>query len=327
MSDQIRCSRCGETKSSEQFAPSHVRTLRSGERAGMCRPCNTEYQKSIRHRSDSAGRAKVDSVEITCSICGQAKPAVDFRWNSRTGYRGECKECERTQLRCSQCGEVKPHDAFPPSGSMATGRHSLCNACHNDRNLAKYHGDPEHRAKHKEQSRSERAKAWRKQYWRKTKDSEPRKSARRDYMRWLYNTDPIYRIKAKARSLVAHALKSGKLTRPDRCEQCGRVGEVEGHHYAGYWPRSTWLMLRWLCLPCHVAADMQQPADKLFVGFGLPELAQIQAKIEGAADTLGIDQHGILKATTECLGEDECHVFLNVIDWLKRNGYAVTRAD
>ena len=326
MTEQVRCTRCNETKPGNDFIPSHVRMNRRGDRTGLCRPCSAEYHREFRHRKDRSGRCKIETIDIACAICKKTKSAIEYRWNSRTGYRTECQQCERKWLRCSECKTVKRHAEFPPSKKMKTGRHSVCNDCHNERCKAKYHGDPEVRKRHKACSRGERAKAWRKQYWKKAKGDPNRKASRREYMKWLYHSNPVHRLKVKARSLVCEALKKSRLVRPTCCENCGEASsELEGHHYAGYWPRVTWLMVRWLCHQCHIAADMAQPSGKLFVGFGLPELADMEAKMRNVSSTLGLDQSGILQATTECLGEDEHHVFLNSIEWLCSHGYKITK--
>ena len=51
----------------------------------------------------------------------------------------------------------------------------------------------------------------------------------------------------QAHAAVARAIKSGKLWRPLRCNQCLREGKVHGHH-TDY---SNPLEVIWLCPPCH----------------------------------------------------------------------------
>ncbi len=53
-----------------------------------------------------------------------------------------------------------------------------------------------------------------------------------------------------ARDKVSQAIKSGYLIRPDTCSQCGHSGEIEAHHYLGYY-KEHWLDVQWLCLTCH----------------------------------------------------------------------------
>ncbi len=54
--------------------------------------------------------------------------------------------------------------------------------------------------------------------------------------------------KEKARRLVHLAIKSGKLIKPDNCEECeGRTSRLEGHHEDYTQP----LKVKWLCVGCH----------------------------------------------------------------------------
>ena len=50
-----------------------------------------------------------------------------------------------------------------------------------------------------------------------------------------------------ARSDLASALKTGKLTRPAMCSRCFESGVIEGHHPDYSKP----LAVVWLCNPCH----------------------------------------------------------------------------
>ena len=51
----------------------------------------------------------------------------------------------------------------------------------------------------------------------------------------------------KTHNLFRSALRSGKLKRPEVCEKCGRLGDIQGHH-ADY---SKPLQVEWLCSYCH----------------------------------------------------------------------------
>lgn len=55
--------------------------------------------------------------------------------------------------------------------------------------------------------------------------------------------------RAAARAAVKSALSIGALARPDRCTECGTVGDVEAHH-PDYEP-AAWLDVVWLCRCCH----------------------------------------------------------------------------
>lgn len=51
-----------------------------------------------------------------------------------------------------------------------------------------------------------------------------------------------------AKVVVAEAVKSGTLTRPEACEKCGEIGRpLEAHHHDYTKP----LEVLWLCRPCH----------------------------------------------------------------------------
>ncbi len=259
MSEQVRCTRCGEVKSSEMFAKSHTRQNRTGERVGTCRSCNTELQKEVRHRNHPSSLDKVEHLSIVCSICNTELPATDFRWNSRTGYRGECKKCEETLIRCSSCKEVKAHELFPPCKAMTTGRHSLCNDCHLKRMQEKYHNSDEHREKARQYSQSEAGRRVQK----KTRDKPAAKARVKKYNRvygnWKYHNDPERKRKHKARQAVNLSIAYGLIVKPAACQHPGKYspkcgGQIQGHHHKGY-EQEHWLEVEWLCTLCHKAAD------------------------------------------------------------------------
>jgi hypothetical protein len=59
----------------------------------------------------------------------------------------------------------------------------------------------------------------------------------------------------KAHHAVFDAIRRGKLTRPDRCEECERSGRIQAAHYDYAEP----LRVRWLCRSCHALWDRAQP--------------------------------------------------------------------
>ncbi len=316
-----KCIRCEIERGIDDFL---VDSRNLDGHANTCKPCRA-LESRVKRKTGTTNKRDTELI-LTCSVCSTAQPTENFRWNSRTGYKTECLTCEKTILRCTRCKEIKPHERFPAT-NVGIGLHGVCLDCRAAEGKNKYRNDPESRKKHKTYAHTERAKSWRKQHWQKVKDSPVRKANRREYMRWLYHADPIYRLKVKARSMVRQSLQNGLLIKPEGCECCGEITtELEAHHYAGYWPRSTWLMIEWLCKDCHVQADATQPKDKLFIGFDLPELIETKVKVENAGTILGLDQQAILTATTQCLGEDECDVFLNVINWLDSNGYKIAKS-
>lgn len=66
-------------------------------------------------------------------------------------------------------------------------------------------------------------------------------------------TKPVL-TKQDARRKLTHAVWSGKVTRPDTCERCGRKGHVDGHHTDYSKP----LEVEWLCRSCHMSHHSNQ---------------------------------------------------------------------
>ena len=58
---------------------------------------------------------------------------------------------------------------------------------------------------------------------------------------------------AIAVSMLGYAKRNGEIKEATACENCRGVGPLEAHHHKGY-KRENWLNVRWLCIPCHVAA-------------------------------------------------------------------------
>lgn len=71
------------------------------------------------------------------------------------------------------------------------------------------------------------------------------------------NPERALLIKRVARS-VYKAIKSGKLTRPDRCQECGKECRPDAAH-ADYNNRFD---VRWLCKSCHSKWDYREPKTR-----------------------------------------------------------------
>jgi|ERR1700677_1113993 len=71
----------------------------------------------------------------------------------------------------------------------------------------------------------------------------------------MRNYKKLHPERHRAHSAVAYALKTGKLVRPDECEDCGRydewngqsLGTIESHHVDYSRP----LDVEWFCKECH----------------------------------------------------------------------------
>jgi ribosomal protein S27AE len=127
---------------------------------------------------------------------------------------------------CARCGETKPHADFPPDQRKRDGIKYVCRDCERESQRQWRGKNAEHlRAKARERYRQNREAI----------------SARNG----RYKT--ANRIKARAHSAIEYALESGRLTRPDSCEQCGGSGTIHAHH--DDYERK--LDVRWLCARCH----------------------------------------------------------------------------
>lgn len=54
-------------------------------------------------------------------------------------------------------------------------------------------------------------------------------------------------FKIRANTALNNALKSGKITKPSSCQQCGWEGRIHGHHHNYSKPFDV----EWLCSICH----------------------------------------------------------------------------
>lgn len=71
-------------------------------------------------------------------------------------------------------------------------------------------------------------------------------------------------LRHHARCRVAKAIKTGKLSRPDHCQNCGSEAYTVAHHYLGY-SKENQLKVLFLCRPCHVATHRQNAYDPRFI--------------------------------------------------------------
>lgn len=53
--------------------------------------------------------------------------------------------------------------------------------------------------------------------------------------------------KKAAHTLLHRAVKSGRICKPDVCQECGDGGRIHGHHHDYAFP----LDVKWLCQRCH----------------------------------------------------------------------------
>ena len=128
---------------------------------------------------------------------------------------------------CSKCEIEKSEFEFGKQTAAKDGLHPWCKVC-------KSVTDSEY-------SQTEAGKASHQKAKRAYKKTKASKESYRKYR--LDNPE-----KAKARSAVSGAIRSGRLTRSDFCESCFQEEFAEGHHEDYSKP----LDVDWLCIECHI---------------------------------------------------------------------------
>ena len=73
--------------------------------------------------------------------------------------------------------------------------------------------------------------------------------------KWTAKDPERTRVIKRVGMNVAYAVKTGKLTKPTKCEQCGSEKRITAAHESYDRP----LDVRWLCWPCHVKWDHEKP--------------------------------------------------------------------
>ncbi|MBS0654123.1 MAG: hypothetical protein JSR39_11435 [Verrucomicrobia bacterium] len=176
--------------------------------------------------------------------------------------------------RCSKCKKEKLEDEFHKDKSQVQGISYECKSCKSERRKISRKENPEH---YRNQQKNNLEKNYtsiresQKRFY--TQNRESILSKRRELYR--INRENILKkenerrktpeFRAYARgyqqklrkerkeliyswSLVAKAIKKGKMIKGDKCELCGSVCKIEGHH-ADY---SKPLEVQWICKKCHV---------------------------------------------------------------------------
>lgn len=320
MTQMKKCVACEEEKSLSRF----YKNAKAADGHGTwCKECWSKRKEML---------AVIAARKHKCAACDELKSRSEFRWNPKFGLRTECKECEKSVIRCGSCKELKTLDQFPASKKMSNGLYGICMACWSQKVNEKYHADPNRLEKKRKLSRSKRAVAWRRQYYSRPDIKERDRTKHSANTNWMYHNDVLYRLKVKARSAVDHALKTGKIVKPESCQSNGRYGVVcegrlEAHHHHGYWPRAAWIDVEWLCVACHKSADekLDKSFSIVFRDPGNPVYAAIAKRVDSACEMLGISEDALFSATLACAGEDECDTFLKVVNWLKSNGYKIKK--
>lgn len=131
--------------------------------------------------------------------------------------------------QCTECTQYLPTESFFCS-KRPPGITSRCRKCHGQESI-------------------------------RTRNRDLKNKVNREYMRRARKTNPDkYRLrerlagqarlgteKTKAREILNHAVKSGKVRKPTNCSQCGKMRRLTAHHDDYSKP----LVVRWLCYECH----------------------------------------------------------------------------
>lgn len=145
--------------------------------------------------------------------------------------------------RCPKCKETKPESEFGPDNRqwMPCPVRSWCLACEGTKSTKRYHADlAKSRRMHRNYQRARAEK-----YGPPDRGAARKETARKNNAR----TRAMYPDMIRAGSAINNAISAGKLTKPDRCEMCGRGGRIQGHHDS--YDRDRWLTVTWFCDRCH----------------------------------------------------------------------------
>jgi len=177
-----------------------------------------------------------------CVKCMIAKPISEFY------PRRDRKQGNAVKSRCKSCAAIDRKEAYSTRREKDIANAKRWQAENRDRYLAynrAYKQSPEGKAveqKYRESARyKETASTYRKSKAR-SHSIKRWQQANRDHCRAIWH--------------IWHAVKTGKLIKPDTCRSCGgRVGKdkIRGHHHNGYGPEH-YLDVTWLCVPCHELA-------------------------------------------------------------------------
>jgi hypothetical protein len=147
--------------------------------------------------------------------------------------------------KCGRCKLEKPIEEFFRNSARPDGHEQYCKQCSSANRKERYWNN------HQQELQSSR---------RYSETHRAEKAARgRQYAKANRKRERAYRLAhldetralSRAHMAVLRAIKSGKLVRPDRCENCKSIDRVDAHHHIGY-DTANLLNVTWLCHSCHL---------------------------------------------------------------------------
>ena len=136
------------------------------------------------------------------------------------------------------CNIEKPLSEFYRNRTKPLGRSYYCKSCDDEKKRQK--GPCTQRWRKWAERNREHVNAYAREYQRRRRKERP--DVYREYAQKRYR-DP----RERARWELRNAVKAGRITKPDHCEECGQIGRLHGHHEDYARP----LEVVWLCPECH----------------------------------------------------------------------------
>lgn len=174
--------------------------------------------------------------------------------------------------RCSKCSLEKTFDEFYLSTRSKDGRQVKCKACEVNYRIANKEAIKARKAAYHISNREvvlEKLRQYRAKNAKRNREREKAryveiKSDPQKYAKYRKTTRISKKASnlrhpdhVKAHSAVLCAIRSGKMARPNQCSNCGNQCKPEAHH--DNYEKSQWLVVRWLCQPCHRSHHRKYP--------------------------------------------------------------------
>jgi len=184
----------------------------------------------------------------TCRICKQTKPISEFYKcsGSRGGFRNKCKVCYLEHVKL-----------YYRTKRAQVIRRQYRQSSHGKNKQRQYDQSAKGKARHKRYSQTEKGKAAIKHHQQSEKYNITKKRYNKTEKGRKVQIAAIKRFKirhpeqVKARDAVNHAIRDGRLLRPDslQCHYCPAQAK-QYHHYKGY-AKEHWLDVVPVCVKCH----------------------------------------------------------------------------